>query len=281
MADAIISRSEALARGLTNYFTGKPCKYGHVAKRTLSNGTCAECQLEKARIYRLANLESIRAQQRSWRSENKASIADYKKRHYEQNKAEVLAACKRYREDNREKISASRKLCRQNNPESVKSSRAKHYQANRKTLLAISARYAEANKERISEYKAEWKQANKPRLREMARRRYATDPAYKSELIIRRLLHRTLEAAMGKKDGRTVDILGYTASDFASHIERQFVRGMTWANYGKWHIDHIVPISAFVAKGETDPAVVNCLSNLRPLWAFENLSKGANQVSLL
>ena len=40
----IISRAEAKAKGLKRYFTGKPCKHGHVAERQLFNATCVKCQ---------------------------------------------------------------------------------------------------------------------------------------------------------------------------------------------------------------------------------------------
>lgn len=52
-----------------------------------------------------------------------------------------------------------------------------------------------------------------------------------------------------------------------------FEPGMSWDNRGEWHIDHIKPVCIFIREGETDPAVINALSNLRPLWAEENLSR--------
>ena len=43
----IISRKEAKEKGLSFYFTGKPCKHGHIAKRRIANNLCVACQ----RIY--------------------------------------------------------------------------------------------------------------------------------------------------------------------------------------------------------------------------------------
>lgn len=37
------TRAEALALGLSRYFTGKPCKHGHVAERSVSSRSCVEC----------------------------------------------------------------------------------------------------------------------------------------------------------------------------------------------------------------------------------------------
>ena len=70
--------------------------------------------------------------------------------------------------------------------------------------------------------------------------------------------------------------LPYTNDDLVAHIERQFTSGMTWDNYGDWHIDHIVPVKWYVDNGVTDLSSINALSNLQPLWAADNLSKGSS-----
>ena len=44
---AIISRQEALARGLNRYFTGKPCRWDHLAERHTSNSDCVHCNVER------------------------------------------------------------------------------------------------------------------------------------------------------------------------------------------------------------------------------------------
>jgi hypothetical protein len=49
----IISRAEAKAKGLKRYFTGKPCKHGHVAEREVFNATCVECERAAIKKYRL------------------------------------------------------------------------------------------------------------------------------------------------------------------------------------------------------------------------------------
>lgn len=54
----IVTRAQALAEGRVHYFTGKPCKYGHVAPRMVSDYNCSECTVEKARRYRLNNPET-------------------------------------------------------------------------------------------------------------------------------------------------------------------------------------------------------------------------------
>ena len=60
----IISRDEARALGLKRFFTGKPCKYGHVAERRVGNYACMECDRARALAWRDANLEKARERER-------------------------------------------------------------------------------------------------------------------------------------------------------------------------------------------------------------------------
>ena len=75
--------------------------------------------------------------------------------------------------------------------------------------------------------------------------------------------------------------VGYTRSDFVSHIQRQFTCDMSWDNRGEWHIDHIIPVSKFIKSNDLDIRKINCLSNLRPIMARDNLIKGDRLVSLV
>lgn len=72
-----------------------------------------------------------------------------------------------------------------------------------------------------------------------------------------------------------VKLVGYSVDDLMHHLEQQFVDGMTWDNYGEWHIDHIIPKSLFQYRTPKDKGFQRCwcLSNLRPLWANENIRK--------
>jgi hypothetical protein len=69
----IVTRAEAKASGSTRYFTGKPCKYGHLAERTTINGECAECYRAKKRKYRAANIDAALAADREYQRNRRAS----------------------------------------------------------------------------------------------------------------------------------------------------------------------------------------------------------------
>jgi len=81
--------------------------------------------------------------------------------------------------------------------------------------------------------------------------------------------------AKGKNGSKWEIFVGYTVDDLKRHLEKQFQPSMTWDNYGKWHIDHIIPISAFSFTRPEDIDFKQCwaLENLQPLWAKENLRK--------
>ena len=79
------------------------------------------------------------------------------------------------------------------------------------------------------------------------------------------------------KSKPTFELLGYSVEDLKQHLEKQFTDGMTWENYGKWHIDHIIPRKKLQYETTDDENFFKCwsLSNLQPLWAKDNWSKGS------
>ncbi len=67
---------------------------------------------------------------------------------------------------------------------------------------------------------------------------------------------------------KAFDLVGYTPEDLKNHLERQFKNGMTWDNYGEWHVDHIIPMKVFNIKSAEDIDFKRCwvLKNLRSKW---------------
>lgn len=90
--------------------------------------------------------------------------------------------------------------------------------------------------------------------------------------VLRDFVRRCLNYKGAKKEISTFDLLGYDTYKLKQRIECQFKEGMGWDNYGEWHIDHKKQICKF--DKEAKISTINSLSNLQPLWANENLSKG-------
>ena len=91
-------------------------------------------------------------------------------------------------------------------------------------------------------------------------------------------------ALAGGKGGRAwVRLVGYSAEELRKHIERQFTAGMNWKDAGAFHIDHITPLSSFSFDSAEHPEfrAAWALTNLRPMWATDNIRKGAKRTLLL
>jgi hypothetical protein len=115
-----------------------------------------------------------------------------------------------------------------------------------------------------------------------AQRKYMADPINRLSNRVSTNLRTRLRGIGFVKGRRSWEsLLGYTAGELRVHLENQFQRGMTWANYGKWHIDHIAPVASFRECSEEE-FFQNCwsLKNLRPLWAAENQSRGGKMKRL-
>ncbi len=79
----------------------------------------------------------------------------------------------------------------------------------------------------------------------------------------------------GNKGGHWETLVGYNLEQLKKHLEKQFQPGMTWDNYGEWHIDHKIPKSVFNFSKPEHMDFKRCwaLKNLQPMWKNENLSK--------
>ena len=93
------------------------------------------------------------------------------------------------------------------------------------------------------------------------------------------IMRRRVLEALKKYDKRnkkhTFEYVGCNLQELREHLEKQFNNGMTWDNQGDWHIDHIRPCASFDLSKEEERHKCFHFTNLQPLWAFDNLSKGA------
>lgn len=109
-------------------------------------------------------------------------------------------------------------------------------------------------------------------------------PQYK---IRRNIGNRICGMLKGTSTGQTISrilrLCGYRIQQLKAHLEKQFLPGMSWENYGRtgWHIDHIVPASSFDQTDDEQFASCWSLANLRPTWATENIQKSNHHHFLL
>ncbi len=181
----------------------------------------------------------------------------------------------RYYRLNKAKINARSDAWRKANPEAYK---------------AISARNEAKRKEsRLAEKKQD-RQNNPAKYREIDKKAYArvrnrvlarlkslnATPEGKLTTLLRNTCRRI--AKLGKTEHpKKKEILGAPIELVRSHIESQFKPGMTWENHGKhgWHIDHVKPLASFNLTDKEQVRQAGHYTNLAPLWAYDNWSKGA------
>lgn len=81
----VISCKEAKAQGLTMYYTGKPCKHGHIAQRLVVNGTCYECVKLRVSKWQRENPEKVKENHDAWVKRNPRVANQRRKQWYVDN----------------------------------------------------------------------------------------------------------------------------------------------------------------------------------------------------
>ena len=166
-----------------------------------------------------------------------------------------------YSHANREKLSRYGKVRYAKNADAVKERVRKYAKENREKLSARNRKYVSRNLNKVRKYKREW-----------YREKRASDPTFRFICGIRHITKEAFKRRGYRKSSRAFEVLGAPHDIVMAHIESLFRDGMSWDNYGKWHIDHIVPLATAVTK--QDVIKLSHYTNLQPLWAIENLRKG-------
>lgn len=112
---------------------------------------------------------------------------------------------------------------------------------------------------------------------EQYRRRYVQNPRFRASELIRSRIKKALRERPGTQSPTVEKVLGYTMDEFRSWFESRFREGMSWDAFfdGDIHIDHIRPLSMFDLTNDDEMRRAWALSNIQPLWAWENREKGA------
>ena len=190
-----------------------------------------------------------------WYSKNKEWKKEYRLKHKERDKKHA----KEYRIKNKEKIKKRMKLYR-----------LKHKERDKKYAKEYRIKNIDKIKKRMKAYRIR----SRKKIAAYVRTRFQKDLNYKTVMNLRHRIYSALKGTVKSK--RTIDLLGISVDDFWSHLESKFKPGMTKNNYGKkWHIDHVIPCAAFDLTKPEEQFKCFHYTNLQPLWAKENLKKGA------
>jgi hypothetical protein len=149
------------------------------------------------------------------------------------------------------------KIYRENNEEKIKN----YYKINKIKHNEICKNYVKNNKDKVNIIKKKYRDDNKDKVK-ISQKNWRDKN--KHMIAWRNTLNNSLKRLGKSKEGKTIELLGYSALDLKNHLECLFTDGMSWDNYGKWHIDHKKALILFDV--DTPINIVNELSNLQPLW---------------
>ena len=150
---------------------------------------------------------------------------------------------------------------------------AKSYRINKDHIMERRKIYRRDNAEKVAAQAASYYQKNKSKIAKHNADRRKNDPYYKLAIRVRDRFNDAFKN--GRKSGSAVRDLGCSIGAFRLFIENQFESGMSWDNYGEWHLDHVQPLASFDLTERSQFLTACNWLNYQPLWAIDNTRKGA------
>ncbi len=167
---------------------------------------------------------------------------------------------KKWRIDNREKMLNTMGEYKDKNKDRLKRQAKQYYQRNKGKIKE----YQTNNKDKIRLYENNHKEQRNNRMK-----KYLSNPINRVSYNLRRRLNLALNGKL--QSGTIVELLGCDIPTLKQHLASGFIEGMSFDNYGAWHIDHIKPCASFDLSKPEEQEKCFHYTNLRPLWAHDNL----------
>jgi len=227
---------------------------------------CFKCGKEK-----LLDSFQFRKDTGKYRNSCKECQKFYFSDRYVKNSSEEKKKRKSHYLNNKDAYKKRSKEWKKNNKDKVKESNKKSYWNN-----------VGAERERCRIKSREYRKNNPEKVKE-SRKKYKENKEYSIyDRLSDNLRSRFRIALRGNyKTGSAIRDLGCSIEEFKEYLEKKFDSKMSWENYGKygWHIDHIIPLASFDLTDHEQVKKACHYTNLQPLWAKDNLSKGAKIIT--
>jgi len=200
--------------------------------------------------------------QKLYSKKYREKTTSHRKKYYEDN----IGKIKEWRELNREKVNKQRKEYRESNKNLISIGKKTYYEKNKEDILTYHKEYRKKNSVKFISYGKNYRIKNN------------SNPLFRVSNNIRKRIRTFLKLKNLTKTNKTFNIIGCSPEFLKEHLEKQFTDGMSWELMGLHiHIDHIIPLSS--AKTEEELYKLCHYTNLQPLWAEDNLKKGAKILS--
>jgi len=173
---------------------------------------------------------------------------------------------KQYRLKNKQLVTNLQKKWREQHKEEIKNYNKKYKHKFRDKLAKQKCVWLKVNPEKLQRVKAN-SRVRYTRWIKIKRQ----DPIFRA---VENLKHRIRTVIIRQyKQNSSLELFGCSVIEIRIYLESLFKEGMTWYNYGKWHIDHIIPCSSFDLTKVEEQEKCFHYTNLQPLWAIDNLRK--------
>ena len=243
----LINYNTELSDECKECFSSK-CTRCNEVKELVKGKWCRECKNEYERIRRsdAKVRQKIRDNEKERYLKNKENIKEIE---IDENEIKTCSVCKETKKidefhvaKTKGKIRAECRICASKN-------RKQYYQDHREYTI-----------KQTNNYKNE---------------RRKVDPAFKLERNLRCRVYHAIKKDGAKKSDSTMKLVGCTPNFLKGYLEARFTDGMSWDNYGAWHVDHIRPCASFNLLNEEEQRECFHYKNLQPLWGPDNLLKGS------
>ena len=176
----------------------------------------------------------------------KLCVKEYHKKYYQIHKQEKKEKSRNYHQEHKEEIKRKHKI---------------YYQKNKNKIKNQAKKYRIEHKKERAEHHIKYMKV-----------KLKIDINFRLSHYLRVRLNLALKG--NPKLSTTMKLVGCSIEKLKKYLEKQFTEGMTWSNYGKWHIDHIRPCASFDLSKPKEQRKCFHYKNLQPLWAEDNLKKG-------
>lgn len=157
------------------------------------------------------------------------------------------------------------------NKKKIKKQQRKYKNKNRDKLKEYNKRWRQKNSDKIYAIRKKYREKYRKRINKRRREKRKENINFRLRTIISNRIRMAL--SRGSKNSISYELTGCSWEHLKLYLESLFTDGMTWDNYGKWHIDHIKPCCSFDLTDIQQQKLCFHYTNLQPLWAIDNLKK--------